>query len=158
VPAAFAPARGASVRPRRGGGVAPPCFASVSRHEIVIGERKLVGSAQRRTARGLLQQGSVLLGAGHLRLAAYLRVPSTEREAVRATLASASAHAGPWIPGGAPLELWAEALAAVMPGARRVDGAEGSFLLTPGKPGFYTARRPGEHAQLPPSQRVRRSG
>lgn len=37
------------------------CFASTFHHEILFAGRKLVGSAQRRTLRGFLQHGSILL-------------------------------------------------------------------------------------------------
>jgi len=37
------------------------CFASAFHHEILFAGRKLVGSAQRRTQRGFLQHGSILL-------------------------------------------------------------------------------------------------
>ncbi len=36
-----------------------PCFASVARHEIVAGQRKVVASAQRRIGPALLQHGSI---------------------------------------------------------------------------------------------------
>jgi lipoate-protein ligase A len=49
-----------------------PCFASPSRREITIGEKKVVGSAQRRFGSVALQHGSVLLGAGQNRLAAFV--------------------------------------------------------------------------------------
>lgn len=38
-----------------------PCFDVPARHEIVVGERKLVGSAQWRHAGALLQHGSILV-------------------------------------------------------------------------------------------------
>lgn len=50
--------------PRRGRASAPdgaPCFAEPNVGELVIDGRKLVGSAQRRDARALLQHGSILL-------------------------------------------------------------------------------------------------
>jgi lipoate-protein ligase A len=125
--------------PRPPHGPATPCFASTARHEVVLEGRKLVGSAQRRTARGLLQQGSVLLGPGHLRLADYLRVPDPERRSVRDHLARSTRHAGDWLGSKAPLDLWAGALAAELRGAGRVEGSEGLFLLTLEKPGSYTA-------------------
>jgi lipoate-protein ligase A len=118
VPASLAATRGPVTAPRRGRGTAPPCFATTTRHEIVLDGRKLVGSAQRRTARGLLQQGSVLLGDGHLRLADYLAASDAERDAARAALAAASAHAGRWIPPESPLERWADALRALRPDVR----------------------------------------
>ncbi|HEY5998113.1 MAG TPA: lipoate--protein ligase family protein [bacterium] len=42
----------------------PGCFASASRHEIVAGGRKIVGSAQRRSGGAFLQHGSILV-EGH---------------------------------------------------------------------------------------------
>jgi lipoyl(octanoyl) transferase len=50
--------------PRRGRASAPdgaPCFAEPNVGELVVDGRKLVGSAQRRDARALLQHGSILL-------------------------------------------------------------------------------------------------
>lgn len=117
------------------------CFAATARHEIVLAGRKLAGSAQRRGARALLQQGSVLLGPGHVRLADYLALPDGRRAAARAELAAAAAHAGSWLGAGAPLERWADALARELPaGARRFDAAAGAFLLTLAEAGSYTAR------------------
>ncbi|MBI4552789.1 MAG: lipoate--protein ligase family protein [Candidatus Latescibacteria bacterium] len=49
-------------------GTAGICFSSASRFEIIVDGRKLVGSAQRRTAGMVLQHGSLLLGPGHKRL------------------------------------------------------------------------------------------
>lgn len=122
-------ARG-GLEPRVAGGAAPPCFASTARHEIVLEGRKLVGSAQRRTARALLQQGSILLGPGHLRLADFLAAPAGTRERVREALARAATDAGRWLGGHEPLERWAEALIAELPaGTRRVGGEEGLALL-----------------------------
>lgn len=138
VPAAFAP-RG--LAPRAGhdrSGAA--CFAATARHEIVLAGRKLVGSAQRRTAHALLQQGSVLLGPGHERLADYLDLPEAERTALRATLAGSATHAGGVLGKGPPLERWADALMAELPaGTRRMDAAAGASLLTPAEVGSYTA-------------------
>lgn len=58
-----------------------PCFASVSRYEICVGGKKLVGSAQRRWPGGVLQHGSILLGPAHRRIARYLRGASPGGEA-----------------------------------------------------------------------------
>jgi lipoyl(octanoyl) transferase len=38
-----------------------PCFNSPSKYELMVGQRKLVGSAQKRLQRGFLQHGSLLL-------------------------------------------------------------------------------------------------
>lgn len=128
VPAHLAPGtRGPAGFPR--GGVAAPCFASTARHEIVIDGRKLVGSAQRRGARALLQQSSVLLGDGHLRLADYLAVDEPQRLRIRAELDASATDAGAWLGGDPPLERWAEALLDRVPAAERVDQDAGRVRL-----------------------------
>jgi len=131
-------------RPRRGVRSAPgasaACFAATARHEIVLRGLKLAGSAQRRGARGLLQQGSLLLGPGHARLAHYLPLTPERRETLRHELLASTAHAGEWIAPDAPLERWAESLLAELPaGTRRVDAAAGASLLTLAEAGSYTA-------------------
>jgi lipoyl(octanoyl) transferase len=109
---------------------APPCFASTARHEIVLAGRKLVGSAQRRTARALLQQGSILLGPSHLRLADFLALPALARESARLDLDAAATDAGRWLGADAPLERLAGALAGQLPaGTPRLDGVAGERLL-----------------------------
>ena len=50
-----------------------PCFASAGRAELLAAGRKLVGSAQRRTAGAFLQHGSLLVGPAHLGLVELLR-------------------------------------------------------------------------------------
>ena len=130
VPAALAPGvRGPAGVPRRG--VAAPCFASTARHEIVVGGRKLVGSAQRRGARALLEQSSLLLGDGHLRLADYLAIDDAERPRVREALRAASGHAGGWLGADPPLERWADALLGLIPDAERVEADAGRVRLLP---------------------------
>ena len=131
----------AAAEPRTPGTPAPPCFASAARHEVVLDGRKLVGSAQRRTRTALLQQGSLLLGDGHLRLVDYLALPEARRAALRDALALAARHAGRWLGEDAPLERWADALSPDLPrGVRRWDGAPGAFLLTLGNRASYTAQ------------------
>jgi lipoate-protein ligase A len=49
------------------------CFSSAARWEITLQGRKLVGSAQRLTAAGFLQHGSILTGDGHRRLSFFLK-------------------------------------------------------------------------------------
>jgi lipoate-protein ligase A len=132
--------RGSATGPRSPRGPAPPCFASAARHELTVADRKVTGSAQRRTSRALLQQGSVLLGDGHLRLADYLPLDPPARERMRAALRMASATAGPQLGADPPLERWADALMAEIAGqTRRFDAAAGAFLLTPLERGSYTA-------------------
>jgi len=41
---------------------APACFSSPSWYEIVVGHKKIIGSAQRRLSGAFLQHGSVLIG------------------------------------------------------------------------------------------------
>jgi lipoate-protein ligase A len=70
-----APAQVAGPRPPLGGaheGSGVPCFAALSSHEITVGGRKLVGSAQRRFVRAILQHGSIPLVAERGRLAALV--------------------------------------------------------------------------------------
>jgi len=126
--------------PRVRGSAATPCFASTARHEVVVERRKLVGSAQRRTAGAWLQQGSVLLGDGHLRIADYLAIPEAARSQVCETLRLAAGSAGEWLGQRVPLERFADALLAELPpGSQRLDGASGAYLLTPSRSGSYTA-------------------
>jgi lipoyl(octanoyl) transferase len=57
------------------GAVAPKsvsCFSSTVRWEITLEGRKLVGSAQRITADGFLQHGSILTGGGHSQLVDFI--------------------------------------------------------------------------------------
>jgi lipoate-protein ligase A len=157
VPAALVPrdTRGGAESPRAEADSAPAapgrrrdlsgaaCFASTARHEIVLGGRKLVGSAQRRGARALLQQGSLLLGPGHERLADYLDLPDARRAAVRSELAMSATHAGGILGAQAPLARWADALMAELPaGTRRIEGDAGASLLTLAEAASYTARLP----------------
>jgi len=118
--------------PRGAGAPAAPCFASTARHELTLAGRKFAGVAQRESRGALLQQGSLLLGDSHLRLADWLRVDGPERDRVRAVLAGATAHAGAWLPADAPLERLADALAALLPGTERISGEAGAWLAAPG--------------------------
>ncbi len=134
------PARATGSRtPRPPGGAAPPCFASTARHEVVLDGRKLLGAARRRTAAGWLEQGSVLWGEGHLRIAEFLAVPDDRRDAVRGALALRSAAAGPWLRGEPSFERWTSAVAAQLPDETTiVHGASGRFLLTVPETDSYT--------------------
>jgi len=71
------------------GGVAPPCFVSAGRFEVVVSGRKLIGSAQRRLGAAVLQHGSLLTDETHVQLADVLRVDKeADRAAVRRTSVS----------------------------------------------------------------------
>ncbi len=76
------PAEVAGPRPPRTGAGGALCFAAVSPHEITVGGRKLVGSAQRRLRRAILQHGSIPLTADRALLAAL--VPDDTGEGARA--------------------------------------------------------------------------
>lgn len=118
----------------------PSCFASTARHEIELEGRKFVGSAQRRNAGALLQQGSVLLGDSHLRLADYLRVEGAARDRVRSSLAQNTQPGGAWLGNERSLARWEQSLAGVLgPRVRRLSASEGAFLLTPVEPPSYTS-------------------
>lgn len=68
-------------------GVSPPCFASAGRFEVTVGGRKLIGSAQRRAGRAVLQHGSLLTDASHAGLADLLRMTGhQQREGLRRLL------------------------------------------------------------------------
>ncbi len=59
-------------RSSRREGASAPCFVSSGRFEIVVAGRKLVGSAQRRVGRGVLQHGSLLIDGTHAEIADLL--------------------------------------------------------------------------------------
>ena len=58
----------------------PACFAAISRYELSATGRKLVGSAQKRGRRSLLQHGSIPLTMDRHRLFECLRVPDDRRQ------------------------------------------------------------------------------
>jgi lipoate-protein ligase A len=51
----------------------PDCFRTTGEHEIGVGGRKLVGSAQTLSRSGALQHGSIVLDTSNRRIEAYLR-------------------------------------------------------------------------------------
>jgi lipoate-protein ligase A len=57
------------------------CFSSSARWEILLAGKKLVGSAQRLTADGFLQQGSILTGSGHSGLMDFFLMTGTHSSA-----------------------------------------------------------------------------
>lgn len=48
------------------------CFSSMTRYELQLAGRKVVGSAQRKYPHAILQHGSVLVGPAHRRIVEYL--------------------------------------------------------------------------------------
>ncbi len=63
--------------------VRDPCFSAAGRYELVVGGRKLVGSAQCRSQGWFMQHGSILLGSEHINLPHYLVGSEVEKEVVR---------------------------------------------------------------------------
>jgi lipoyl(octanoyl) transferase len=56
-----------------------PCFSSTARSEVVWGDRKLVGSAQRRLRGAFLQHGSILISRAHRKVVDCLRLDAEKR-------------------------------------------------------------------------------
>ncbi len=63
-----------------------PCFLSPNRHEIMASGKKLVGSAQKRTARSVLQHGSIPLTPAFRNLPDFLQLDHGQREAQKRLL------------------------------------------------------------------------
>jgi lipoate-protein ligase A len=53
-------------------GSALPCFTAAARDEVLVGGRKLIGSAQRRTKSAVLQHGSILVRGDQADMAALV--------------------------------------------------------------------------------------
>jgi lipoate-protein ligase A len=62
--------------------VSPACFAALSRYELSVAGKKMVGSAQKRAQRALLQHGSIPLWMDRQCLFQCLRVPPEHRPAL----------------------------------------------------------------------------
>lgn len=125
VPVDLAPGSSRGVgAPRLRDGAAPPCFASTARYELVLEGRKFAGVAQRSMRGALLQQGSLLLGDSHTRLANFVAIPDDGRAALRDRIRAEATPAGPWLGGDCRLERLAEAMVSTLPEAERVDSLE----------------------------------
>ncbi|MGE5499512.1 MAG: biotin/lipoate A/B protein ligase family protein [Syntrophothermus sp.] len=59
------------------------CFGSTAKSEVKFHGRKLIGSAQRKMGKSLLQHGSLLCGSYHLRLADFLNMSGTDLARIR---------------------------------------------------------------------------
>jgi lipoyl(octanoyl) transferase len=107
IPAELAPAR-AAIRPDAGA-----CFAAPAGGEVIVGDNKLVGSAQLRENGALLQHGSILLADDQAMVARLTRGnPPTDRSAPLARLL------------GRPID-WQEAAEAVTRAAAEAWGPHG---------------------------------
>jgi lipoate-protein ligase A len=56
-----------------------PCFSSTARSEVVFGDRKVVGSAQRRLRGAYLQHGSILVSRSHRKMVDCLNLDEEKR-------------------------------------------------------------------------------
>ncbi|MBD3321439.1 MAG: hypothetical protein GF350_10135 [Chitinivibrionales bacterium] len=64
-----------------------PCFLAPNRDEIMVDGKKLVGSAQKRTADAVLQHGSIPWTGAYRRLPDYLALAQQKRESQKRLLA-----------------------------------------------------------------------
>ena len=87
-----------------------PCFLAPNRDEIMVDGRKLVGSAQKRTADGVLQHGSIPINANYRNLPMYLRIDESEREKQAGLLKSKSCCIDELTSGGMTFDSLAERL------------------------------------------------
>ena len=143
-------AGGTDARGRPGDSAA--CFASTLGHEIALEGGKLVGSAQRRLSVALLQQGSLLLGDGHLRLAELVAGTAEVRRRLREELRRKTTNAGRWL-GAAPLERWRDAIAESLPvRPSPLEGEAGARALTLPEAASYTPTVP--PSPVAPSRRA----
>ena len=62
------------------------CFASTAKSEVKYDGKKLIGSAQRKLDKSVLQHGSILVGKFHRKLPEYLSTNENEREYLKAEL------------------------------------------------------------------------
>jgi lipoate-protein ligase A len=80
IPASFQK-RGINFKDHYATKISASCFSAAALHEIVVRDKKLVGSAQRRMSDSVLQHGSILIGPAHLNLFRYLTgLESAEQE------------------------------------------------------------------------------
>jgi lipoate-protein ligase A len=71
--------RGSPVEKPRALRAMTPCFSSTARSEVVFGDRKVVGSAQRRARDAFLQHGSILVSRRHREIVDCLRLAPEKR-------------------------------------------------------------------------------
>lgn len=64
------------------------CFAVSSKSEINFNEKKLVGSAQRKIGKVVLQHGSILCGDFHLNITDYLNIEEQRKEEIRSEISN----------------------------------------------------------------------
>ena len=62
------------------------CFASTAKNEVKFNNKKLIGSAQRKLNKSILQNGSILCGTYHQKLADYLNVDERTKNILHSEL------------------------------------------------------------------------
>jgi len=62
------------------------CFAVSAKNELKFDGKKLVGSAQRKIGKVLLQHGSILCGSFHKKIVDYLMLSEVEREILKSEI------------------------------------------------------------------------
>jgi lipoyl(octanoyl) transferase len=62
------------------------CFASTAKNEVKFDGKKLIGSAQRKMDKTILQHGSILCGKYHRKLAGYLNADDTTKKSLESEL------------------------------------------------------------------------
>lgn len=62
------------------------CFASTAKNEVKFNNKKLIGSAQRKLNKSILQHGSILCGTYHQKLADYLNVDERTKNILHSEL------------------------------------------------------------------------
>jgi lipoate-protein ligase A len=122
---------------------APPCFASSAKSELVFGNRKVVGSAQRRTREAFVQHGSIPVSPDHERLVEVLPLDAAGKAAYLATLRAHAVSLGeitpmPGVIGTPQWAAWERALAARLLDALGVVGEPGA--LSPAEEAFAAER------------------
>lgn len=63
-----------------------PCFLSANKNELLVNGKKLVGSAQKRTSRAVLQHGSIPISTTYRTLPDYLKISPVQQEQQTASL------------------------------------------------------------------------
>lgn len=105
------------------------CFALPSRHELLVAGRKICGSAQIRSRRAFLQQGSLLMDFDPHKTAAVLTGRGGAREEQARILRDRATALHEHLPGAVTAEMVAAALKAAFQELWRVSFVPGS--LTP---------------------------
>lgn len=134
---------------RAGDAPAPPCFASSARAELAHGERKVVGSAQRRTRDAFVQHGSIPVTPDHERLVEVLNLDAAGRAEYRRVLREHAVSLGeitalPGAAGSPGWAAWERRMAGSLLEALGAGGEEGA--LTAAESAFADARE-AEHRE-----------